>query len=204
MNGRKPLIGITGVIGSGKSAAAGFFRELGAAVFDADRASREITEQADVLQQIRRTFGEEVIDKHGNLKREKMAEKVFHNPAQLEKLNGIIHPRVRRQMWRFVEKMQQDRSVKMIIIDAPLIYETDLHRFLDRIVVVSASVENCIARVTKRSSMTRDAILQRMKRQIPLSEKRERADFVIENDGDLNQLAGQVKNIFQNILQQWS
>ena len=197
------MIGITGIIGSGKSTAANLFRKLGAAVFDADQIAREITKQADVLQQIRQTFGDEVIDKNGNLNRQKMAAKVFSHPELLKKLNGIIHPRVRRQMWRFVEKMQQDQAVKMILIDSPLIYETDLHRFPDKIVVVSASTENCISRVMKRNGMTRDAILRRMEQQIQLSEKRNRADFVIENDGDLNRLAGQVKNVFKNILQQW-
>ncbi len=107
-------------------------------------------------------------------------------------------------MWEFVNRKQKDPASTMIIIDAPLIYETDLYLHLDLIIVVTADQETCINRVKKRNNLTREQILTRMAAQIPLSEKIKKADFQINNDLNLSDLIPRLKKIYQNILARWS
>lgn len=201
---KKPLVGITGIIGSGKSTAAKLFADLGCAVFDADKAAKMITQKAEILAKIQKYFGDDVLTINGELNRSKMAEIVFKNSDKLAELNRIVHPHVRKQMWKYVEREQKNSACTMIVIDAPLIYETDLHTHLDLIVVVFASEETCITRVEKRNKLTRKEILTRMNKQIPLSAKMKEANFQINNDKDLSQLYPQVKKIYKNILHKWS
>ena len=115
----------------------------------------------------------------------------------------IIHPEVRKQMWKFIAINQKNPQNSMIIVDTPLIYETDLHTYLDFVVVVSASTECCIQRVVKRNNLKRSEILNRMKNQISLSEKIRRADFHIKNDHDTAQLKSQVAQVYQKIISKW-
>ncbi len=203
MRRKKPLVGVTGIIGSGKSTVSRMFAELGAAVFDADQVAREVTGERDVLEEIARNFGADLIDARGQLNRQALADRVFTDPARLRVLNAIVHPRVRERMWQFVKKKQADPNVVMILIDAPLIYETDLHKHLDFVIVVAADEETCIRRTMKRSNLNQKKIVERIRNQIPLSEKIKRADFVIDNNGDLAALKNQVEKVFQEIITHW-
>ena len=204
MSEKRPLIGITGIIGSGKTSVAKILGEFGGSVFDADESAKKVAQKPEVLSQVRDKFGENVLTAKGQLNRSKMAELVFQNSDQLIKLNQIIHPHVREQMWEFVSRKQKDPACAMIIIDAPLIYETDLYKHLDLIIVVAADQETCINRVKKRNNLTREQILTRMAAQIPLSEKIKKADFQINNDQNLSDLIPRMKKIYQQILARWS
>ena len=204
MNPKKPLVGITGIIGSGKSTVATRFEKLGNAVFNSDETAREITQESETLQDIQQQFGVDILNSSGQLDREKMAQLVFQDPAQLKKLNQIIHPRVRAKMWEFVKKGQNDSSIKLILVDSPLIYETDLHKYLDFILVVAAPEEICIERVKKRNNLSRKKIIERISQQIPLEEKIKKADFVIYNEKNVSDLTEQVENIYRKIMSQWS
>jgi dephospho-CoA kinase len=204
MKRKKPLVGVTGIIGSGKSTVAKQFEKLENIVFNSDESAREITRESETLQEIQQQYGVAILNSSGQLDREKMAQLVFQNPAQLKKLNQIIHPRVREKMWEFVEKGQNNSSVNLILVDSPLIYETDLHRYLDFIIVVAAPEETCIERVKKRNNLSRVKIMERISQQIPLEEKIKKADFVIYNEKKVTDLTEQVENIYQNILSQWS
>ncbi len=200
MSRKKPLVGVTGMIGSGKSTFSRMLGELGAAVFDADAAARKAAQDPQVLAEIRRVFGPDVLTAAGRLDRGAMADRVFSRPGELQKLNRIIHPWVRGRMWRFVAEAEKDPSVPMIVVDAPLIFETDLHQHLDVVVVVAADEETCIQRTMKRSRLPRRKIIERMRSQMPLEEKMHRADFVVDNGGDLQHLKKQAKEVFERIL----
>ncbi len=200
----KPLVGVTGIIGSGKTTVSEIFGQLGASVFSADEAAREVTGEADVIQTIADTFGQEMLRTDGSVDRKRLADLVFNDPVKLQRLNGIIHPLVRRQMWNLVDEQQRRAGVALIIIDSPLIYETDLHTSLDFVVVVLADEEKCIQRVMNRDGLSRDEILERLSRQIPLSKKKERADFCIDNDGNEESLIDQVEEVFNKIQKKWA
>ena len=196
-------MGVTGIIGSGKSTFSRFLAELGAAVFDADQAAREVTEEEEVLRRIREHFGSGVFAPDGSLDRAALAGRVFQDPGELAWLNRLIHPRVREKMWAFVESARRDPAVPVIVIDAPLVFETDLHRYLDAVIVVAADPETCIQRTMKRSGIDRSRIVERMKNQMPLDEKIRRADFVVDNNGDLAHLKEQAAKIFRQILERF-
>jgi dephospho-CoA kinase len=199
----KPLVGITGIIGSGKSAAARYFAELGAAVFDADCAAREVTEKPEVLEEIRQKLGSHLLTPDGKLDRSRTAEEVFSSSEKLAILNRIIHPRVRERMWDFVQANSLKPDIPMIVLDVPLIYETDLHRYLDFVVVVAAPEEECVRRTMQRSRLSREEVLRRMHHQLPLNEKIRRADFVLDNSASLEHLKKQVERVFRDILARW-
>jgi len=203
VNRNKPLVGITGIIGSGKTTVSRLFEKLGAAVFDADVAARKSTEDIEIISGIRETFGNQVFNSDGTLDRKKLANIVFISKGKLQQLNSIVHPYVRKQMWNFVEAQQKLVEVAMIIIDSPLIYETDLYTHLDFIVVVSSDIETCIQRVHQRNGLSREEIQERLSHQIPLEEKIKRSDFNIDNNNQLKRLNKNVQTVFTNIVEKW-
>ena len=185
VNRKKPLVGVTGIIGSGKTTVSQLFGKLGAVIFDADVTARKVTENKQVIQKIGKSFGKQVIDANQSLDRRKLANIVFNDKEKLIQLNNIVHPLVREEMWSFVEAKQQWDEVPMIIIDSPLIYETNLYTFLDYVVVVSANVQTIIERVQKRSGLSRMEIKDRLSDQIPIEEKIHKANFCIDNTKDI-------------------
>ena len=200
---KKPLVGVTGIIGSGKTTVSQLFGKLGAVIFDADVTARKVTEDKRVIQKIGESFGKQVIDANQSLDRRKLANIVFKDKEKLTQLNNIVHPLVRKEMWSFVEAKQQWDEVPMIIIDSPLIYETHLYTFLDYVVVVSANVQTIIERVQQRSGLSRMEIQDRLADQIPIEGKMHKANFCIDNTKDIKILDKEVQSIFQNILIKW-
>jgi len=199
----KPLVGVTGIIGSGKTTVSRLFEKLGAAIFDADVAARKSTEDVEIISRIGETFGNQIFDSNGILDRKKLANIVFSSESKLRQLNSIVHPHVRKQMWNFVEVQQELAEVALIIIDSPLIYETDLYTHLDFIVVVSSDIEACIQRVQQRNGLSREEIQDRLSRQIPLEKKIKRADFNIDNNNQVKSLNKHVQSVFTNIMRKW-
>jgi len=199
----KPLVGVTGIIGSGKTTVSRLFGKLGAAIFDADVAARKSTEDVEIISRIGKTFGNQIFDSNGILDRKKLANIVFSSKGKLQQLNSIVHPHVRKQMWSFVEVQQELAEVALIIIDSPLIYETGLYTHLDFIVVVSSDIEACIQRVQQRNGLSREEIQDRLSRQIPLEKKIKRADFNIDNNNPVKSLNKHVQSVFTNIMRKW-
>ena len=189
-------VGLTGNIGSGKSTVARLFAECGAAVIDADVLAREATRDPDVLREIAATFGDELV-KEGKLDRAKLAEVVFNAPEARAKLNAIIHPRVGRERTARVSALTALESPpKVIIHDVPLLFEVGLDAEMDKTVVVDAPLDIRVARVVQRSGLTPEEVRSRDAAQLPLSEKVNRADFVVDNRGDETDLIEQVKRVW--------
>lgn len=194
------VIGVTGGIGCGKSEVCRILERLGAKVIDADAIAREITDKdAKVIAQIRKTFGEEVFSPEGKLNRRKLAQIVFSNKTALEKLNRIVHPRVFKITEKELAGARKSGIYKLAVINAALIYEVGMEKNLDLVVVVSASLNRRIERLTQRNGMTEAEILARINVQMPLQEKVKRADYVIENDGTLAQLETKVKELYEEL-----
>ncbi len=193
-------VGLTGNIGSGKSTVARLFAELGAAVIDADALARKATQDPDVLREIAATFGCRIVE-GGKLDRAKLAEVVFNTPEARAKLNAIIHPWVRREREARVATLTALESPpKVIIHDIPLLFEVGLAAEMDKTVVVYAPLEIRVARVVQRSGLTPDEVGSRDATQLPLVEKVERADFVIDNGGEPKELLRQVKAVWQELI----
>lgn len=186
------VFGLTGGIGSGKSTVARMLRERGVPVVDADELAREaVAPGSSGLAEVVAAFGRHVLDADGSLDRKKVAELVFSDLEARKRLNSITHPIVRRlSQERFAELDR--RGVELAAYDVPLLFEVGLDAVLKPTVVVFSSEATQLGRVAARDGASEDATRARMAAQMPLEEKRRRADYVLENDGSLEELAAQV------------
>ena len=190
-------VGLTGNIGSGKSSVARFFAERGAAVIDADALARKATEDPAVLREIAAVFGEEVLE-NSALDRAALAARVFDNPEARAALNAIIHPWVgRERAAKAAAFAAQIPPPAVVIHDVPLLFEVGLDAEMDKTVVVDAPLELRMARVGERSDLTAEEVRARDAAQLPLAEKVRRADFVVDNSGELEELEPQVEAVWQ-------
>jgi dephospho-CoA kinase len=189
-------IGITGNIGSGKSTVAKMLVEKGATLIDADTLAREATNDTSVLEQIQAKLGSDLVI-NGKLDRAKTAELVFNNSDARKILNRIVHPWVRQKSDERIRELESSASPPQLILqDIPLLFENGLEKNLDAVLVVYAPLEVRLARVTNRNNMSAEDFYARDAAQMKLEEKVERADYVIDNSGDLNDLQHQVNNVW--------
>ena len=181
-NLEKPLrVGITGGIGSGKTTVCSIFEELGVPVYYADaRAKAIMTDNSEVVQKVTELFGPGAYLEDGSLNRSFIAGVVFQDKAMLEMLNSVVHPAVLEdgKLWN-----RQHDHVPYTLKEAALLYESGSFKFLDKIIVVHAPLELRVKRVMERDGVGEEAVLARIKNQMPDEEKLRRADFVIHNDG---------------------
>ena len=192
------LIGITGGIGSGKSAVAAILRERGWTVFSSDATAKELmATDPQVRSELSEAFGERILTPNG-VNAPLLGSLVFGaDPAageRLARLNGIVHPRVLEVHMKAIEHEEQ-KGTAFVAIESALIYEVDLEDGFDYIVVVDAPHDTCIERVITRSGLTRQDVERRMAEQIPMEEKRGLADFVIDNSGSLDDLKGATQTV---------
>ena len=180
----KLRVGLTGGIGSGKSAVAAVFAERGAAVIDADALAREVVAPgSDGLREVRALWPA-AVGPDGALDRPALAAVVFADPAARERLNAITHPRVRAR----AAELEREAPDGIVVHVVPLLFEGDLWRTCDKTVAVFAPHDERIVRVVARDATDRAAVERRMAAQIDPAVARGRADYVIENDGDLEAL----------------
>ncbi len=186
------VFGLTGGIGSGKSSVARLLRERGVPVVDADELAREaVAAGSDGLAQVAEAFGAELVGADGELDRKRLASLVFSDEGARKRLNAITHPIVRRlSQERFAALAQQ--GVELAAYDVPLLYEVGLDRALSPVVVVAASEATQLSRVMARDGVSEGEARARIAAQLPLAEKRARADYVLDNDGTPEQLAAQL------------
>ena len=199
----KPLIGLTGGIASGKSTVARELAALGVTVIDADRLQREVVARdGEGLAEIVRVFGSNVLTPDGDLDRERMAGLVFNDPEARKQLNAIVHPRIGQLSVKRVQLAQQSRT-PYIVYEAPLLVETGAHRGMNALIVVAAEPERQLQRVKSRDGMDEAAAAARIAAQLPLETKLAAADYVIHNNGTLNELIEQTKVVHTKILERF-
>ena len=181
-------LGVTGGIGSGKTTVCGFLEEQGARVFYADiEAKRLMRKDPDVRAAIVDAFGEAAYDEEGALDRAYLADRVFGDAEQLDRLNAIVHPHVFKA-FEAAKARAADAEVSLLVHEAALLFETGGDEHVDTTAAVVAPDADRIDWVTARDDVTPDQVRARMQHQLPQDELRERADYVIENDGSLDNL----------------
>ncbi|MBR9920814.1 MAG: dephospho-CoA kinase [Bacteroidetes bacterium] len=189
-------IGLTGGIGSGKTTVARIFSMYGIPVYYADDRAKGLMNEDPVLRKkIRTLLGPEAYGNEGKLDRQYVASQVFADKAKLQKLESFVHPAVFEDSIRWHEAQKSPYTIK----EAALLYESNSYKDLDKIIVVEAPDALRIKRVMERDETTEEAVRQRMANQLPQSEKIERADFVIHNNGK-QLLIPQIQEIHQQIL----
>ncbi|MCX7765509.1 MAG: dephospho-CoA kinase [Candidatus Sumerlaeia bacterium] len=191
------IIGLTGSYGSGKTTVTEMFRTLGARIIDADVIAREIVEPTmPAYHEIVAEFGNEVVQENGQLNRRKIKELIFSRPALRQKLNQIMHPRIREIE---LERLREWRTEPLVVLSAPLLLENQLDKYVDKIVVVTVSAEKRIERLQKRDNVTVEEINRVLAVQMPEAEKIKRADFVIDNSGTLEETFKSVQQLVKQL-----
>jgi dephospho-CoA kinase len=186
-------IGLTGGIGAGKSQVAGIFGDLGALIIDTDVIAREVvTPQSDGLLEIARVWP--AVVRNGVLDRAALADIVFGDAVARERLNALLHPHIRRLA---VERESRAAPGQLIVHVVPLLFETGYDRLVDKSVLVAAPLERRIARIVERDRLDEARVRARMAAQVEPGEARSRADYVIENDGDLDHLRERSEAIYR-------
>lgn len=192
------IIGLTGSIATGKSTVANMLREYDLPIVDADVIAREVVAPGTkTLAQIADVFGPETIAEDGTMDRAYIGQQIFHNSDKRDQLNAIIHPAIRAEMIA-----QRDAYVaegKHVIMDIPLLFESKLQHYVDRILVVAVSSDVQLARLMERNSFSEEEARARIGSQIPIAEKIAGADAVLYNDGTLDETKAQL----QGVLTKW-
>jgi len=192
------LVGLTGGIGSGKSTVARMLEGRGAVVFDADILAREaVAPGTPGHDAVVARFGADVLAPGGEVDREALAAIVFADPAARRDLEAIVHPEVRRL---FAEGCEAHRDTEAVVVfSAPLLVETGMHSAFDVLVVVSAPVQTQVERLLRDRGMSEEQVRARIDAQAPLEEKAAVADVLVDNEGPLEELDGQIDRLWQDL-----
>ena len=196
----KPIIGLLGGPGAGKSAVAGHFARLGCAVIDADALAHEALDEPAVRQQVAEGLGPEVLDAAGRVDRKAVGARVFDDPAALARLEAIVHPRVRALRAARRAELDADPAVKAIVEDSPLLLEAGLARECDVLVYVDAPRPVRVARVRQARGWDERELDRREKKQASLDMKRLQADYVVDNSASEAQAQAEVRRVLSLIL----
>lgn len=191
------VIGLTGTYGSGKTTAAKIFKSYGAIIIDADKIAKEVVEPGTkALEEIVKEFGKKILLPGGSLDRRKMRSIVFSDEEKLQRLNRIIHPRVRQKELDLLNEYKQH---PLVVLNVPLLFERNMESLVDKTLVVAISDEIRIERLKKRDNVSPESIKKVLRAQWPQSKKAKRADFVVNNDGSIEQLKKQIVDIINKV-----
>jgi len=192
------IIGLTGGIGSGKTTVSNFFAKLGITVVDADIASREVVEPGSpALLEIQSHFGDHVLNDDCSLNRQSLRERVFDNEAERHWLEELLHPLIKKRL----EQQLGKASSEYAILSSPLLFETDQHQLAQRTLVVDTPEALQLERASSRDENSKKQIKAIMAAQIGRKTRCERANDIILNDSDTNQLKAKVLSLHQYYLE---
>jgi len=193
---KKIVLGITGGTACGKTTVASMFKKSGASCIDADSIyHRLISPGSAVYEKIVYAFGTGVLGKRSQIDRKKIAGIVFNNSQRLRRLCRITHPAIIRRIKEEVSRLRRAKRKTIIAVDAPLLIEAGLTNMFDKMLVVKANRKNQLIRGARLRGLSRQQLLQRIKAQTPQAEKIKLADYVIDNNGTLEQTKKQVREI---------
>jgi dephospho-CoA kinase len=194
---RKPVIGILGGIGSGKTTVAAELGRLGCAVIRADRIAHQVLERPDVRRRVVHLLGEAILDSNSRIDRKKVAAVVFADPGKVSAINQIVHPPVLDEVERLMRYYQQHSDVPALVLDIPLLLEVGWADRCDRLIFVACDLKT---RAARAKDLTVEEILARENFQISLDKKAAAADNVVENNSDLSALVRQIATIFSSVM----
>lgn len=193
------VVGLTGGIGSGKSAATAIFEDLGIDVVDADLASREaVLPGSKALDQIKKKFGNEILLEDQSLNRARLREIIFDNSEDKTWLEQLLHPEIRH----IIQSKLENSSSEYVILVSPLLFETDQHEFCNTTILIDSSLNSQVSRTSKRDSVSEDSVKKIISAQMSREDKLKIAKIVINNDDSLEQLESNVKKVHENLIKE--
>ena len=192
-------MGLTGGIATGKSTVSNWLKAHGYAVIDADELARLVVAPgSDGIRQILSQFGAEVLDEDGNLDRRKLGAVVFADREKLVELENIIHPLVQAQVQSLRDRYQREGR-DFVFYDVPLLFEKNLQGQFDQVIVIAANESVQKERMRARDGLSENQIQNRFNSQVPMSEKIQKADYVIENNGTRAELEQKLADLLKNL-----
>ncbi|RED56536.1 dephospho-CoA kinase [Cohnella lupini] len=191
-------IGLTGGIATGKSTVAKLLTERGAILIDLDGIAREIVEPGQPsLVAVSERFGQAVIQEDGRLDRKKLGSLVFADPAERKALEAILHPAIRAVMKERMAYHEKNSPDRLVVVDVPLLFESGLESYFQRIMVVYVSREEQLNRLIERDKMTAPEALKRLEAQMDIEDKKRKADILIDNGGSLARTEEQIERFWR-------
>jgi dephospho-CoA kinase len=196
----KPVIGIVGGVGAGKSAAAACFAALGCRRIDADKIGHDLLNGESIRRRVRRRWGDGVFLPGGTVNRRALGRLVFDDPAELRILNSILHPAIRREIRRRIAEGRRDPRTKALVLDAAVLFEAGWEEFCTDLVFVKSPRALRAARVKKARGWNRRTWQAREKSQISLDDKKKRCYHSVDNSSGVSHLSSQVRRVFNRIV----
>lgn len=195
------VVGLTGGIASGKTTVAEALRREGAAIIDTDEIAREVTAPGSpALDEIVEAFGRDMVSSGGTLDRRRLGSLVFCQAQARRRLEEITHPRIRAEMIRRLDELRrQPQPPAVAVVVIPLLYESGSERDVDVVVVVTAPPEEQVRRLMTRDGLSRDEAQARVSAQMPTQEKAQRADFVIDASGSIEETQSEAAKLWRRL-----
>ena len=197
------IVGLTGGIGTGKSTVSRKLRERGYPVIDLDVISREVIEYPEVIDELVRNFGNEILENQNNtsgkksISRNKLRQTVFKEEKKVSVLNSIMHPPIVEEMRRQVENLK--KNYKTVFVEVQLLFEAKLENEFDIIVLVYADKKTQLERVLKRDGRSEGEVQQIINAQMDMTEKRRVSNYIIENNGDSEMLDLEIEKFIKKL-----
>ena len=193
------VIGLTGGIGSGKSTVSQYLAELGAVVIDADKVGHEAFKpDTPAWRDVVATFGREVLAANNEIDRKKLGQIVFSNPEALAQLNRIMHPRMYDMMKARIEEYRR-QGVAVVVLEAAILIEANWTPLVDKVWVTVTPESAVLERVKKQRGQDEAQTLARIRAQLPTAERIKRADVVINNEGNLDEVKAKIKELWARL-----
>ena len=190
-------VGLTGGLASGKSFVGHVLADLGCLLIRADDLGREVQAPGgEAFDDIVREFGREILTDDGSIDRHRLAAAVFHDPERLKKLNALVHPPVAARRHKLEEEFSRVQPRGIAVTEAAILIETGSYREFDRLIVAACPPDLQVSRAMERDRLTREEVLERMSRQMPLDEKVKFADFVIETSGPREETVAKTRAVY--------
>lgn len=196
----KPIIGLCGGIGAGKSVVAREFERLGGLLIDSDQINHEVLRRPEVARILREWWGDEVVTEDGAVDRQRVAELVFGDAKQKRRLESLVHPLIASLREDMILVGSGDPKVRAIILDSPLLLESNLGRMCHTVICIEASETQRLRRLQQTRGWDIQELRRRERWQLPVAEKRARSQCVIRNEGSIEQLRLQARDVFERIL----
>lgn len=192
------ILGLTGGIGSGKSTVSKIFSSMGIKVFDADLIAKDVLETEQVKEEIKEKLGKEFIEfKDNTIDKELLKKEVFNNPKKLKILNKIVHPKVLDVYKKTYIKFKDKKE--LVIFDVPLLFEVNLEKYCDKVMVVDIDLKIQIERIRNRDNIDIDLINKIIATQMSREERNMKADILIKNNGTLEELKEKIEQTIKDI-----
>jgi dephospho-CoA kinase len=193
-------VGLTGGLASGKSFVGRALSDLGCLLIQADVLGRQVLEQGgETYEAVVATFGNQILDPDSKINRRRLAKIVFSDPEQLAKLNALVHPRVKERERDLVAEFSHEHPDGIAVTEAAILVETGSYKEYDRLIVAVCRPEQQIERSMDRDGVSREEVLNRLSRQMPLEEKVKHADFIIDTSGSKENTLQQVRTVYDSL-----